>query len=445
MAAGPDLGHDNGDQTAATLSAPPAPDLAPVAGGERIASIDTLRGLAVLGILAMNITAYATHFADYMNPLLSAPLQRTDFVVYSLNHLVFDFKMMTIFSMLFGAGVVVQTVRADAAPHGTSQAAVHFRRMGLLLCFGLIHAYLMWFGDILVSYAILGMPLFFARRLQPRVLLVIALSLLLVGVLINIGMGVGLGVFQQAARTDPALAEQWKQTMEGMRPTPEQRAEVAKAVLAGYPQYVAYNAREALFVHMMALPLFMIWRVGSAMLIGMALMRWGVFSASRSPAFYIRMALVGYTAGLSLVAIGLAINIEHEFELIWFQTAASNFNYVGSFGVALGHVALVMLACQAAKAAHDRGFIAFVCRRLADAGRMALTNYISQTVICVTLFAGFGLGLYGSLSRLEMAGVVLAVWIFQLLLSWWWFRRFRIGPLEWLWRTLTYLRAPRMR
>jgi len=163
-----------------------------------------------------------------------------------------------------------------------------------------------------------------------------------------------------------------------------------------------------------------------------------VFSARRSPAFYRRLMLVGYGLGFPLVGVGMWDLFRTRFEFVHSIIVSGHFNEAGSLLVALGHVALIMQLYQA-------GVWPALQARLAAVGRMALTNYLAQTVIATTIFYGYGFGLFGAVSRFPLMGFVVAIWAVQLWYSPLWLKRFRFGPAEWLWRWLTYGRRPPMR
>jgi uncharacterized protein len=172
-------------------------------------------------------------------------------------------------------------------------------------------------------------------------------------------------------------------------------------------------------------------RSGGLMLVGMGLMQLGVFAAVRSYRFYATLAGVGYAVGLPVVAFGILDLTAHDFDPVHEYIVGGHFNYVGSLFVALGHVGAVMLVCKA-------GLLPWLTARLAAVGRMALTTYLTQTVLCTTLFEGWGFGLFGELVRFQLLAVVAGVWLSQLAVSPLWLRHFRFGPMEWLWRSLTY-------
>jgi uncharacterized protein len=177
--------------------------------------------------------------------------------------------------------------------------------------------------------------------------------------------------------------------------------------------------------------LFGLWRVTALMLVGMALMKWGVLSLQKPTRFYRNLALVGYGAGLPLTIFSAFDLYAHQFDFLYFLRYGSSANYWGSIGVSLGHLGLVLLVVK-------NGLLGGLMRRFAAVGRMALTNYLMHSVILTTVFYGYGLGLYGSVPRLVQMAFVAGVISLQLSISPWWLARFRFGPVEWLWRSLTY-------
>lgn len=428
----------------------PSP-LGPVTGGERIAAVDTLRGFALLGILAMNIYAFAMPFAAYGNPLAGGGTGPLDYGTWVFTHLFFDQKFMTLFSMLFGAGLVLMAGRAEQ--RGDPRfAGVYYRRLFWLVAIGMVHAYLIWFGDILVSYAVCGALLYPLRRRRPRTLLIVGSLMLLVALPLSVGYG-GLMESTRAAAEEVAelraageqpgaealeMAEAWEQMRTGFAPSPEELAEQVAVLRGGYLGIIRQQAPVVVGMQTGFLLFFGVWRIGGLMLIGMGLMKLGIFSAARSRSFYLRCLAVGYGLGLPLVALSAQQLTAHGFDPVFIFRQGIFYNYLGSVIVAIGHIGAVMLVCQTAA-------LPAVRSRLAAVGRMALTDYLLQSVLCTTLFYGWGFGLFGHVGRFAQMGVVLAVWAFELWLSPLWLARFRFGPAEWLWRSLTYWRRQPMR
>ena len=219
---------------------------------------------------------------------------------------------------------------------------------------------------------------------------------------------------------------------EGMwQPSTEHMAEEIAAYQGGFAEQTSRRWISALMIQTQAFFFWAAWRAGGLMLIGMALFKWGVLSAQRSDRFYATMAAVGFGLGLPIVWFGMVQHFAHDWRFEYSFFIGSQVNYWGSLFVAAGYIGTLMLAVR-------RLPRLAVWLPLSAAGRMAFTNYILQTVLCTFLFYGHGLGLFGQVERLEQALVVLGVWLLQLLVSPLWLGRYRFGPLEWLWRSLTY-------
>jgi uncharacterized protein len=427
----------------------PGPPLEPIASFERYDSLDVLRGVAVLGILAMNIYFFGLPAAAYSNPSVYGGSTGADLVTWLATHLFFELKFMTIFSMLFGAGLVVMFHRAEARHRPL--AKVYYRRILWLLIFGLVHAYGLWVGDILVTYAITGLLIFLFRRRSPKALIIVGCAVLLIPSLAALGFGFYIQKMQtaksevvalSAAGETPSemqekLVESWEQTRPYLDPTPEEIEEELETYRDGYVGMVRHRAPRVLMAQTMGVAFSMLWRTAGVMLLGMALMKLGVFSATRSRSFYRRCILWGYGLGLPLVAFSAWDLMRVDWTIPHAIQVSSHLNYYGSLAVALGHVGVVMLVCQSQALPGLR-------RRLSAVGRMAFSNYILQTLVCTTIFYGYGLSLFGRVNRLPLMLFVLALWLLQLWLSPWWLSRFRYGPLEWLWRSLTYRRRQPM-
>lgn len=399
----------------------------PVAAGGRIASLDVLRGFALLGILVMNIQIFSMPEAAYQNPTAFGDLTGINLGVWTFAHVFFSQKFLSLFSMLFGAGVCLFADRIEA--RGGRPAKWHYRRMGWLLAFGLAHAYLLWAGDILVIYAICGCLVVLLRRRRPRTLLIAGLASLAVTSLFTVLIGSALLV--------PGVPEEAHAEIErGWAPNAAYLDAEIAAYRGGWSEQQPRRAEQALGVHLGMLPFFALWFCGGLMLIGMALYKGGVLGAARDDRFYRRLVVIGLLTGLPLVVLGVWWNFAGGWAWQRSMLFGTLFNTWGCIPVALAYLGWVMLAVR-------RGFLPGLQARLAAVGRMAFTNYLLQTVICTTIFYGHGLGIFGSVERYQQLLIVFAVWVFQLWLSPIWMRRFPYGPLEWLWRTLTYGQLPR--
>ncbi|WP_165221648.1 DUF418 domain-containing protein [Aquisphaera insulae] len=421
---------------------------APVTPEERFASVDTLRGFALLGILAMNIVLFGWPGAAYGNPLKGGGFTGTDRFIWLFNHLVFEDKMMTLFSMLFGAGLVLMGERAEA--RGASIRGVYYRRVLWLLAIGLVHAYLIWEGDILVLYAECGLFLYLFRRLSAKALITIGLIFSLILIPIVLGFGLAIRSLERiTARVDAQVAagetptkwdrklrDLWAEKLQKeLNPNPAQEAkdwdEAMAAHRGRYLDVVKQRAPELFIGQTIGFVLGGFFFAMSRMLLGMGLMKLGVFSAERSRPFYAWLAALGYGIGLPLMVVDARELIRHAFRPEYMWNGGAFYNLFGSLVVALGHVGLIMLLVQS-------GTLSWLTGRLAAVGRMALSNYLTHSIVCSTLFYGYGLGLFGQVNRTGLAAIVLVIWVVQLLISPIWLKHFRFGPAEWLWRSLTY-------
>jgi uncharacterized protein len=403
--------------TGKTLSSKPQP----VNEKQRIVSIDVLRGFALLGILPMNIQYFSMISAAYFNPTAYGNLQGANFIVWLFSHVLADEKFMTIFSMLFGAGILLMTSRIEK--QGESSAALHYRRMGWLVLFGMAHSYLLWSGDILFSYGLCGMLVYLFRKLRPRTLLILGLITVAVGSTSLVAYGVWTEHWP-AHEVQMATEQVWK-------PTPHMIADELAAYRGSWLNQMKYRVPDSIQMETIYFLAFTFWRASGLMLIGMALFKLGVFAARRRAAFYWALIAVGLLIGIPIVLSGTYRDFATEWGFHYSFFYGAQFNYWASLLVGLGWVGAIMLAGRST-------MLLPAIRRLAAVGRMAFTNYIMQTAICTTIFYGHGFGLFGKVDRLGQFAIVVLIWILQLIISPIWLRHFLFGPLEWLWRSLTY-------
>lgn len=420
---------DGGDPAVAvtgTPDSPPAPAPRPVAERERIAALDVLRGFALLGILAMNIASFSQPMAAYSNPTVLGRPEGAEFWIYAVSYVVFSQKFMSLFSILFGAGVLLMTRRAEA--RSGRSAALHYRRMLWLLLIGLLHAHLIWYGDILVLYAVCGMAVYPLRRLRPRLKVAIAIAVMLVPTAVSVRLG-------SAAAGSPERIEAMRAHWD---PPPETVAEEVAIYRGGWWGQMAHRVPASVQFETVFTLLFGLWRAGGLMLLGMALLEWGVLSAERSRRFYAWLALAGLGIGLPVVVYGLSRLVAADWEFPYAMFFGETYNYWAAPLVSLGYVGLLVLALGSRRGAEATAPLAAV-------GRMAFTNYLMHSVICTLIFYGHGLGLFGRVGRPAQVLIVLGIWALQLVVSPIWLHHFRFGPAEWLWRSLTYRRLQPMR
>ncbi len=404
------------------------PTPAPIRPTERIVAIDVLRGFALLGILIMNIQGFSMPAAAYLNPTVYGDLSGANRWVWILSHVFADQKFMTIFSLLFGAGIVLMCAKLDA--RGQRAWAVHYRRTFWLLIFGLAHAYLLWSGDILVAYALCGFWVYWLRRLRPGWQM--ALGILVVSISALLMMGTGLTMQFIPPETLQELRADWQPTAETItREVDAYQGNWLAQMAARVPASVDFQTLGLLF--------WANWRAGGLMLMGMALYRWGVLTGGRSRSFYIGMAALGLAIGLPVVSGGVIQNFAHNWTMEFSRFGlGAQANYWGSLFVSAGYIGLLMLFARSRALPRLQDALAAV-------GRTALTNYLLQTILATAIFYGQGLGLFGSVERVGQIGIVAAIWVVQLVVSPLWLRYYRFGPFEWLWRSLTYWRPQTMR
>lgn len=420
----------------------------PVQEKERIILLDSLRGFAILGILLMNIPGFG----------LPSPVAYGDLSV--LNETGINFKtwyfidwflegtQRALFSMLFGAGMILFISRKENAMDGMRPADYFFRRQLWLLVFGLFNAFvLLWFWDILFQYAICGMILFTFRRLSPKALIIAA----------------AVCLFLQTARDNVNYYRDKRtiargEMISGMDTTRVKLNEVQKEQLGAYTELKEKSSPEAKKKRMeksirgmrgnygalyeyqsersyegeVFYTYFALWDVLIFMLLGMAFYKSGVLLGKASSKTYWLLFIVGMGAGLVMSWFRLQPRIDYhfnDFEItkhvpFEFYEISRTFRSLGIFG-------LIMLL-------YKSGWFKWLFALMRPVGRMAFTNYLMQSLLVGLYFYGIGGGMFGKLQRYEIYYVVAATWALQIVWSHIWLRFFHFGPLEWAWRSLTY-------
>jgi uncharacterized protein len=383
----------------------------------RIHSLDLLRGFAVLGILIMNITSFSQIGMAYMNPKIGAGLEGYNQYFHAFNFIFADTRFMSIFSILFGAGVVLFTQKIEAK--GERVAALHYKRMFWLLLFGLIHAYFIWVGDILVAYAICGSVVFFFRKKSTQTLFILALILFLIPISLNFITYFGMPT------------DELESTFAFFYPSAEEISYQTQAMRGSYFEQLPLRVKEAIGLQTVFFMIETFWRASALMLLGMILYRKGVLSAEKSTGYYKKMMLLGFVPGLILSGIGLNEIYASNWNAGFVMNIGTNFKIISGLLMAFGYIGLVIWC-------YKKWIFKKFQARLQAAGRMAFTNYIGMSIICTLIFNGHGLGLFGSFDRLQQFLVVISIWIIILIISPLVLKNYRFGPLEWLWRKLTY-------
>jgi uncharacterized protein len=390
----------------------------------RLHTLDTVRGVAVLGILLLNIVSFGLPEAAYMNPRAYGGWHGADLVAWAGNFILFDGKMRGLFSFLFGASMLLVIQRAEAS--GQDPAKIHFARMGWLFAFGMVHLLLVWHGDILAHYATIGMIAFACRDLPVSRLLGMGVVLVLVEAVLLGSLSVGVAAME-AAGNDPHAARTLADYQRDFGvPPPDILARELAVFRGSYAGILLHRLQEDVFA-----PLQLFFAFGPEtlgyMLFGMAGLRSGMLRGEWPRTRYVTWAAIGLGIGVPAYAAIAGWIVWRQFDL--FSVMA------GEFGVAtvVRPVMIFGWACLIILLMRPGGWLTV---RLAAAGRMAFTNYLATSLICTTIFYGYGLGWFGWLSRAELYLVVAAIWALILLWSHPWLIRFRYGPLEWLWRSL---------
>ena len=420
----------------------------PVAISERIKTIDVVRGVALLGILLMNIEDFGIDGSIFYTTRVG-PQNTADFRTMQVINVFFSGTMRGLFSMLFGAGMILFTMNKKDTLGGVTVAELYYRRLLLLVMFGVINAYLLlWPGDILYFYGLAGMLLYPFRKTAVKWLFLLAL--------ICIGMHILKGqlryneirekraAYVEAVKAEKAgkalTAEQqqatttWVEIENNRRPDRERIDRNIRKMHSGYGTIFTFfmpgnSGDQSWGIY------HGIWGSLCMMFLGMALFRLGFFSNKLSTSTYAMGLMIGYGIGIPISWIMFNARIS---ELLNFGASIDSYrvNYWVLYEfrrvfLCLGHASLIMLVFRSR-------IIPWLMKGLANVGQMAFTNYLMQSIICTLFFYGYGLGYYNQLKYHQLYYVVGAVWVFQIIFSAIWLRYYRFGPFEWLWRSLTY-------
>lgn len=430
--------------------------LTPVSQSQRIVALDVLRGIALCGILLMNMPGFS--MAEYSSEAYKNNPNDVNFWVRAIEIIFFEGKMRALFSAIFGAGIILFTTNKEQ--NGGSATFLFYRRMFWLVIFGLIHSHiLLWEGEILFYYGVIGMIAFLFRKLKPWIL-VMAVPLVAI---IEFTMSTMFYQDLRATRMSylEAVAAQknnqtlteaqdkamqdWRQIEINLIPNREDAAEHTKIMKSDYPTVAKYISGESLKGQTIYLK-YSIWDPLALMLLGIALFKWGFLTLQWTRAQYMKTVLIGYGIGFPLVIWNFYYNTIHypnlEASLSAWETHTvfwTDLIYpVQRICLMMGHAALILLLFQA-------GRFAKLFDRLRAVGQMAFTNYIVHTIICTLIFFGYGLNYYAEVEYYKIYFVVFGIWILQLVYSPIWLRYYLFGPLEWLWRSLTYWKIQPMK
>jgi uncharacterized protein len=415
--------------TIADPDAPGLPDDRPDAHpanhpADRIMSLDVIRGIAVMGILVANLPAFALPGAAYFSPMAAGGTGPADIAIWFVNFVFVEGRMRGLFSFLFGASMLIVADRARLT--GDDPGQVHAARMAALFAIGCIHLWLIWWGDILSHYALVGLIAWPFARLSPRPLIAIGIGAIVLGLAQSAG---GLAVLLAAsARDTPQAVATWNGYVAifGTPPAATLSTEIT-AQTGGWAGGVAWRWHHA------TSPLIGVVTLGpqtlGAILLGMAAYRTGFLTGGWPPTRYRRWAIICLGSSLSGYAVLGLLVLHHRFAVHWVYgvslVAAEPLRMAG----AVGYAALILLLLRP-----DGRWTA----RIAATGRTAFSNYLGTSIVMTGLF-GWGLGQFGEWRRATLYLLVPAAW--GLMLGWSapWLRRYRYGPLEWLWRSIARL------
>ncbi|TDH20680.1 DUF418 domain-containing protein [Segetibacter sp. 3557_3] len=441
--------------TIATVATPATVTTKPVDSADRLQTVDMIRGVALLGILMMNIPGFGIHWSVY-DPILKGSPRNADYITLEVVETFFSGTMRGLFSMLFGAGMILFTLNKKEAPGGVTVAEYYYRRLLWLVLFGVFNAYvLLWIGDILFFYGLCGMLLFPFRKLDPKWLVLIGLLCM------GIGMLKGVLSYQEfraprmayveaiaAEKANKKLTEkqkeakaEWLRIEERRKPDTSRIGTDLRTMDSGYPtifsDFIPRNSGSETWGMYHGL-----WDMLMMMFIGMGLFMWGFFSNRLSTSNYTMTLLIGYGLGIPISYIMFSKGWVGSRNLGPYLDRYSMTHEIlydlRRLLLCLGHASLLLLIYRSK-------VVPWLMKALSNVGQMAFTNYLMQSIICTLFFYGYGLSKYNELRYYQLYYVVIAVWIFQIIYSAIWLRYFRFGPFEWLWRSLTYWRLQPMR
>ncbi|MDO8966585.1 DUF418 domain-containing protein [Algoriphagus sp.] len=416
--------------------------ITPIQQSDRIQSLDVMRGIVLCGILLMNINSFGLA-NSYNDPTVAGGFTGWNLYTWITTNMFFEGTMRGLFSLLFGVGMFIFLDRLTKRGAGIKAADIFFRRLIWLLVFGLIHGYLLlWTGEILYDYALMGFLVYSFRNMAPKKLIVAASVLVLGGMIWNYSdfrasekLVADVSLIDSYKAENKELTKELEESQTKWEKFQEERspefiAEFNSSMQKGYFDVVSFLAPINLHFDTWMSYRYGLWDVLSMMLVGIALFKLNILSGDKSLGFYGKMAAIGYLIGISINYYELQVVLNGQFSPV--AIAKSNLTYdLGRIATSMGHIGLIMLFSKS-------NFLIWLKSSLASVGKMALTNYIMHSVICMIVFTGVGFGLFGKLQRYELLYVVFPIWIFQLILSPIWLRYFHYGPLEWLWRNLSY-------
>lgn len=405
----------------------------PVKTQERVVLLDLLRGIALLGILMVNMPLMNAPFTTELGSMAIWTDPANEKAMWIIRFF-FTGKFYVLFSLLFGIGFYYFLKKAEEA--GKSVMSLFYKRLGWLLVMGILHVVLLWYGDILVFYALFGFVMTWFKKRSNTTLIVWGFVFLTIPILLT----VVLVVLINFALTIPGEADAMKQ---GFAMAQAQLEALTQKTLTVYPEgsfAEIVRMRLTEYSNILGGVFFFFPNVLGIFLWGMVLARKGVLeNLEKHKGFFRRLLFfslpVAIAGNLMLAHYGSKSSyVEFTWDTVLYM-----------IGLGYGGPAMTFVYISIIAHCYYKGYFAKLANAIAKTGRMALTNYLSQSLIATTLFFSYGFGLYGKVNIWQGMLLTLAIYVVQVIWSHYWLQHFRFGPMEWLWRTLTYGKKQKMR
>jgi uncharacterized protein len=421
---------------------------APVGQSERIILLDSLRGIALLGILLMNIPFFGLPDPASFNPKPMHEVGTLNEQILFIVFWIFEGTQRAIFSMLFGAGILLFISRLEKRTEGMAPAEYFIRRQLWLIVFGLFNGYvLLWSGDILFGYGVIGIIVFAFRKLSPKNLLIAAfVCLALHTARENLDFFRDKSTISNGeaiARLDSTkvrLTEPQKEELAAMKDLREKSDSATmqkdmgrnlRQIRGNFPEIYANVSSQTIRVETIEV-YYSIWDVLVFMLIGMAFFKLGILTGTAATRIYWLLFIVGLSFGLPIAYYWMKAWVDANYsDYEWTKKAGLQVYAISRTLRSLGFFGLIMLM-------YKSGWFKWLFALMRPVGQMAFTNYLMQSFLCGLFFYGIGFGMFGKLERYQIYYVVASVWVIEIIWSHIWLKYFQFGPLEWLWRSLTY-------
>ena len=403
---------------------------------KRIESIDILRGFALLGILVMNISSFAMPSMAYFSPVVY-DINLLNHIIYSITHILADQKFMAIFSMLFGASTIlfINSIKKREK----SPLLLFYSRNFWLLILGWFHSTYLWYGDILFIYALCAFLLFFFKNITPKKQFILGCLIYLIPTFSNFaGYEYLIDDLDQVEKD--VIIQHWnpssetlQQELDAYRGSYKEQVQYREKMWSSNNKNNASGGDIGAGIIGLSFLIDLFSRSFGMMLIGMACFSWGVFSNALTKSFYYKLTLYGLGIGLPISMIGLFFNYSFDWNWKYIQFLGRSPNNIATPLIAFGYIGIIMLWVR-------KGSFKNLQEKLRSIGKTALSAYLIQTVIATFIFYGIGLGLFGYVNRAYQLVIMCFIWFVLFTLCPMWLSKYQYGPVEWIWRMLTYIK-----